>query len=133
MPRGGNDLIDELLEALQGAAIDFMQQRFQIPTQPQPRARRVSAKPPKVKKPKAERPAKREPQGRTLYDELEVSSRASAETIRAAYLSLSKRYHPDVAKFPNAAARMKLINAAWEIIGDKEKRKGYDKYLREAR
>lgn len=134
MPR---TLVDDFLDGLKQVATvfatDFVQARFAPPAQSQPRARRVSAKPPKVKKPKTERTAKREPQGPNLYDELEVSSRVSAETIRAAYLSLSKRYHPDVAKFPNAAARMKLINAAWEILGDKEKRKGYDAKLRETK
>lgn len=129
-----DDFLDGLKQAVTEFATDFVQDRIHGALPPQPRARRVSAnKPPKVKKPKAERPAKREPQGSNLYDELEVSSRASAETIRAAYLSLSKRYHPDVAKFPNAAARMKLINAAWEVLGDKEKRKVYDAKLREAR
>lgn len=132
MPR---DLIDDFLDGLRDAAMvfaeDFVHERIALPHQP--RARRVTTKPPKAKKVKAEKPAKREHAEPTLYDELEVSQRASAETIRAAYLSLSKRYHPDVAKFPNAAARMKLINAAWEILGDKEKRKAYDAKLREAR
>lgn len=137
MPRSVvDDFLDGLREVATEFVTDFVEDRFTpiIPPQPrQPRPRRATIKPPKVKTPKTPKPVKREAQGPTLYDELEVSPRASAETIRAAYLSLSKRYHPDVAKFPNAAARMKLINAAWEILGDKEKRKAYDAKLREAR
>ncbi len=67
--------------------------------------------------------------GLTAYDDLEVSPRASHETIEAAFKSLAKRYHPDVSKHKEAGERMRQINAAWERIGDPEKRKKYDKSI----
>jgi DnaJ-class molecular chaperone len=124
------DLINQFLDGLREAAMifteDFVHERIAPPREP--RARRKNIKPPKVKTPK---PAKREAQGPTLYDELEVSPRASAETIRAAWVSLSKRFHPDIAK--DATGRMKRINAAWSTLSDPVKRREYDRQLREAR
>lgn len=61
----------------------------------------------------------------TLYDELEVTRNAAPETIRAAYLSLCKRFHPDID--PAHADRMKRITAAYDVLGDSEKRKQYDR------
>lgn len=63
----------------------------------------------------------------TLYENLEVSPNASPETIRAAYRSLSQRYHPD--KNPgdsNAARRMQEINLAFQILSSPETRAAYD-------
>lgn len=68
--------------------------------------------------------------GMTLYDILEVSQTASFETIRAAYRSLSQRYHPD--KNPGdeeAAARMQQINMAFSILSSPETRAAYDTEL----
>jgi len=65
----------------------------------------------------------------TLYDDLEVSPKASPETIRAAYLSLSKRYHPDVSPGPLALKKMQDISAAYNIIGDAKKRAQYDRKI----
>lgn len=64
----------------------------------------------------------------TLYDVFEVSETASNEVIRAAYIALSKKYHPDVCKGnPKRAAEiMKMLNASYEILSDPEKRKQYD-------
>ena len=67
----------------------------------------------------------------TLYAILQVHPKAETETIRAAYLSLSRRYHPDVNKSKEAVDRMKQINVAWEVLRDKGKRQEYDRRLRE--
>ena len=67
----------------------------------------------------------------TLYQILQVDGHADVETIRAAYLSLSRRYHPDVNKSKEAVDRMKQINVAWEVLRDKGKRQEYDRRLRE--
>lgn len=134
MPR---DLVDDFLDALKESFFATTQQftdriiAEQLNQFPHA-APRSRVKPPKQPKPPKAAKVKREAV-RTHYDELEVSPRASAETIRAAYLSLSKRYHPDVAKQKNAAERMKQINAAWTVLQDPEKRKEYDRKIREGR
>ena len=38
---------------------------------------------------------------------------------------LARKYHPDVSKLPDAEARFKEINEAWEVLQDPEKRKQY--------
>jgi DnaJ-class molecular chaperone len=69
----------------------------------------------------------------TLYETLEVSEGASKETIHAAYRSLAKRFHPDVASTPAAAQRMALITEAYSVLSDDAKRAQYDGQLREIR
>lgn len=61
------------------------------------------------------------------YDTLEVSRKASAETIRAAYKSLMQRYHPDRnLGDAEAAARAVSIQQAYEVLSDTNKRAVYD-------
>ena len=63
----------------------------------------------------------------TLYDVLEVSPKASQETISAAFRSLSNRFHPD--KATGNSEKMKQIAHAWSVLKDPEKRKGYDRSI----
>ncbi len=61
------------------------------------------------------------------YDTLEVSHKASAETIRAAYKSLMQRYHPDRnIGDAEATARAVSIQQAYEVLSDTDKRAAYD-------
>lgn len=63
------------------------------------------------------------------YEILEVSKNASKEIIEKAYKVLAKRYHPDLqeeSQKKNAEEKMKLINEAYEVLSDDEKRKSYD-------
>jgi curved DNA-binding protein CbpA len=60
------------------------------------------------------------------YKTLQVDSEAEDEVIQAAYRRLARKYHPDLAESPEAAARMSAINAAWELIGDPEARRVFD-------
>lgn len=71
----------------------------------------------------------------TLYDILEVSESASPEIIKAAYLTLAKKYHPDIysGSSANADEIMKVINSAYATLSDPEKRKHYDWYLQAKR
>lgn len=65
---------------------------------------------------------------RDPYDVLGVSRSASHDDIRAAYRKLAKQYHPD--RNPNdkqAEDRFKQINAAFDIVGDEETRKKFDR------
>ena len=60
-----------------------------------------------------------------LYEELEVSARASAEVIHAAYQRLARMHHPDVNKGADSG-RMGRVNAAHEILQDASRRAEYD-------
>jgi len=59
---------------------------------------------------------------------LEVSSSASDAEIKKAYRKLARQYHPDVNKDPKAEEKFKEINAAYEVLSDKEKRAKYDQF-----
>lgn len=67
-----------------------------------------------------------------LYAELEVSERASAETIQAAFRSLQMRNHPDRAG-PGAADRSVRLNVAREWLTDDARRARYDAHLSQER
>lgn len=60
------------------------------------------------------------------YKILGVDPYADQEVIRSAYRVLSKKYHPDVNKDPNAESIFKEITEAYEIIGDVNKRNQYN-------
>jgi len=61
------------------------------------------------------------------YKTLQVDPEAEDEVIQAAYRRLARKYHPDLAETPEAAARMAAINAAWEMIGEPAARSAYDR------
>lgn len=73
------------------------------------------------------------PPSPTHYDVLEVSPRASAPTIRAAYKSLMQRHHPDRLPSADAKHHAQRINAAYEILADAEQRRRYDAELARSR
>lgn len=59
------------------------------------------------------------------YERLGVAPHASHEEIRRAYRALAQQHHPDAN--PKAAqAAMVELNAAWEVLGDPDKRRQYD-------
>ena len=61
------------------------------------------------------------------YKVLQVDPEAEDEVIQAAYRRLARKYHPDVAQGPEAAARMSAINSAWAILGDVDQRAAHDR------
>jgi len=62
------------------------------------------------------------------YDVLGVSKGASEGDIKSAYRRLAKKLHPDANKHdPKAASRFAELNAAYEIVGDADKRKAFDR------
>lgn len=66
---------------------------------------------------------------RDCYEVLGVSRDADEAAIKKAYRKLAKKYHPDT-NVGNAQAeeKFKEINESYDIIGNPEKRKLYDKY-----
>jgi DnaJ-class molecular chaperone len=65
---------------------------------------------------------------RDPYQVLGVSRSASAAEIKSAYRKLAKKLHPDANKNDaKAASRFAELNAAYEIVGDEDKRKAFDR------
>jgi len=68
------------------------------------------------------------------YSILEVWPTASAEEIKTSYFKLAKLYHPDVAgNTKENHERFKLINEAFRVLSDPQKRQQYDEMLRKSR
>ena len=65
---------------------------------------------------------------KSLYDTLGVSENATESEIKKAYRKLARQYHPDVNKTPEAEEKFKEINAAYEVLSDKEKKAQYDQF-----
>lgn len=66
--------------------------------------------------------------GKDYYGILGVQRTASADEIRQAYRSLARKYHPDVAREPDAEQRFNEVQEAYEVLSDEEKRKAYDRF-----
>jgi molecular chaperone DnaJ len=65
---------------------------------------------------------------RDLYSVLGVDKKASPEEIKKAYRKLARKYHPDTNPGDKQAEeRFKEISAAYDVLGDPEKRKEYDR------
>ncbi len=64
----------------------------------------------------------------SLYETLGVSTSSSDAEIKKAYRKLARQYHPDVNKDAGAEDKFKEINAAYEVLSDKEKRSKYDQF-----
>lgn len=66
---------------------------------------------------------------RTHYDNLKVARNAPLEVIRAAYTSLSKKYHPDNNPSSDAERIIRIINEAYNVLSDPEKRREHDAWI----
>ena len=60
---------------------------------------------------------------RDPYRVLGVSPQASGAEIKAAYRALVKQHHPDAG---GDATTILALNAAWEVLGDSERRRRFD-------
>jgi molecular chaperone DnaJ len=65
---------------------------------------------------------------RDYYEVLGVSRSSNDAEIKRAYHRLARQYHPDLNKSPEAEARFKEINEAYEVLGDRRKRAEYDRW-----
>eukprot|EP00211_Chloroparvula_japonica_P006450 CAMPEP_0119143196 /NCGR_PEP_ID=MMETSP1310-20130426/33922_1 /TAXON_ID=464262 /ORGANISM="Genus nov. species nov., Strain RCC2339" /LENGTH=414 /DNA_ID=CAMNT_0007134807 /DNA_START=63 /DNA_END=1307 /DNA_ORIENTATION=+ len=63
-----------------------------------------------------------------LYDVLGVSQDATPSQIKKAYMRLAKQYHPDRNPDGQHGDKFKEISAAYDVLGNEEKRKLYDQY-----
>lgn len=63
------------------------------------------------------------------YKVLGVDKNASEAQIKSAYRKLAKKYHPDLnGGDEKAQEKFKEISEAYEVLGDKEKKKKYDTF-----
>ncbi|WP_151445972.1 J domain-containing protein [Lacisediminimonas profundi] len=66
----------------------------------------------------------------THYDNLRVTRNAPPEVIRAAYKSLSQKFHPDRNPGdPTATRTFQIINIAYEVLSDPARRTEHDEWI----
>lgn len=69
----------------------------------------------------------------THYDNLKVARNAPPEVIRAAYKTLSQRFHPDRNADNESATRIfQMISTAYDVLSDPVKRKEHDEWIAKA-
>lgn len=59
------------------------------------------------------------------YEVLGISPKSTDAEIRKAYVSLARRFHPDL--HGGADERMREVNEAWGVLGDPQRRAAFDR------
>lgn len=68
---------------------------------------------------------------RTHYDNLQISRSASLEVIKAAYRTLSAKYHPDRNRGDSHSAEiMSIINNSYAVLCDEDARRQHDAWIK---
>jgi molecular chaperone DnaJ len=67
---------------------------------------------------------------RDYYDILGLERGASDEEIKRSFRKLAQQWHPDVSTDPDADARFKEINEAYQVLSDPQRRQAYDMFGR---
>ncbi len=66
---------------------------------------------------------------RDLYEVLGVSRTATADELKSAFRKAARKYHPDVNPGNKAAEeKFKEVSAAFDVLGNEDKRKMYDEF-----
>jgi molecular chaperone DnaJ len=65
----------------------------------------------------------------THYDTLDISPTASQAEIKQAYRRLAKQFHPDSNREMASHDQIAQVNAAYEVLGDPQQRRTYDRQL----
>jgi molecular chaperone DnaJ len=66
---------------------------------------------------------------RDYYEILGVDKKASADDLKKAYRKLAMKYHPDQNQDnPEAEAKFKELNEAYDVLKDEQKRAAYDRF-----
>lgn len=65
---------------------------------------------------------------RDYYEVLGVSRSASEDEVRSAFRKLAFKFHPDRNQEPDAEARFKELNEAYEVLSDAQRRREYDQF-----
>src|SRR5437899_1049368 len=67
------------------------------------------------------------------YEVLQVSPNAEEDIIQAAYRRLAQKWHPDRRPGdPAASEQMRLLNEAYDVLSNSQKRQEYDLRRRQA-
>ena len=64
-----------------------------------------------------------------FYELLGIDRQATEAEVKKAYRNLVKQYHPDVSNKPDTAKSFQLIQTAYEVLSDPQKRAIYDQLL----
>lgn len=67
-----------------------------------------------------------------FYRILDVPKDADQAAIKKAFKALARKYHPDINKEPGAEERFKEVSAAYEVLGDEQRRALYDEFGEES-
>jgi len=65
---------------------------------------------------------------RDPYEVLGVQRTASSDQLREAHRKLAKKFHPDLNKTPEAAAKFKEVQEAYDLLSDETKRRQFDQF-----
>jgi molecular chaperone DnaJ len=68
----------------------------------------------------------------THYQVLDLQPTATQAEIKQAYRRLAKEFHPDTNRVSSSHEKISRINAAYEVLGDPQRRRSYDQQLQYA-